>query len=297
MRLREFVFVGFLTFSICSAMSISVSAQEEVMTNEEVISLTKAGLASSVIIGKIKTSKTNFDMSTDALIRLKQSGVSDDTVAAMLEAKTGKSVSADVTPNSAGAASVGALGDPNDPAAKHNYGVYLYEEADGQRKMTQLKPNVSAQNRTGGIFTNSLTYGISKVKVKANLPGRNATLQIKNTSPVFYFYLDNTSGGLNTSSGVPSDPNEFALVRFNLRSDNREVTIGKANAFSAKGGLSDEYVVEFKAEDLGNGIFKITAAAPLTKGEYGFYLINSGNSNTSSAVGSKFFDFGINMTP
>jgi hypothetical protein len=297
MRLREFVFVGLLTLSLCFAMCICASAQEEVMTNEEVISLTKAGLASSVIIGKIKTSKTNFDMSTDALIRLKQSGVSDDTVAAMLEAKTGKSVSADVTPNSAGAAPVGAVGDPNDPAAKHTYGVYLYEERDGQRKMTQLMPNVSAQNRTGGIFTNSLTYGISKVKIKANLPGRNATLQIKETSPVFYFYLDNTSGGLNTSSGVPSNPNEFALVRFNQRSDNREVTIGKANAFSAKGGLSDEYVVEFKAEDLGNGIFKISPAAPLTKGEYGFYLINSGNSNTSSAVGSKFFDFGVNMTP
>src|SRR5215470_10341450 len=104
MRLRDLVFVGFLTLSLCLAISVSVSAQEEVMTNEEVISLTKAGLASSVIIGKIKTSKTNFDMSTDALIKLKQAGVSDDTVGAMLEAKTGKSVSADISPNSAGAA-------------------------------------------------------------------------------------------------------------------------------------------------------------------------------------------------
>ena len=297
MRLRTYLLVGLLTFSFCLALNVAVTAQEEVITNDEVISLTKAGLASSVIIAKIKTSRTNFDLSTDALIKLKQAGVTDDTVGAMLEAKTGKSIATDVTPNSAGAATVGALGDPNDPMAKHNYGVYLYEEKDGQKKMTLVKPTVSAQNRTGGMFTSSLTYGISKVKIKTNLPGRNAALQIMNTMPVFYFYLDVTSGGLNTASGVPSDPKEFTLVRFNQRSDNREVTIGKANVFGAKGGLSDEYVVEFKTEDLGNGVFKISPVAALTKGEYGFFLVNSGNSNTSAGVGAKFFDFGVNMAP
>ncbi|MCV4940064.1 hypothetical protein OFC17_35350, partial [Escherichia coli] len=80
-----------------------------------------------------------------------------------------------------------------------------------------------------------------------------ATLQITTTQPVFYFYLDVTSGGLNTSSGIPSTPNEFTLIRFNIRSDNREVTIAKANSWGGKGGLSDEYVVPLKAEDLGNG--------------------------------------------
>ncbi|MGQ0541200.1 MAG: hypothetical protein ACT4O9_05025 [Blastocatellia bacterium] len=272
-------------------------AQDDVMTNAEVISLTKAGLASSIIIGKIRTSKTNFDMSTDALIKLKSSGVSDDTVTAMLEAKSGKSASQPAAVNSTGAASPGVLGDPNDPMAKHNYGIYLYEEKDGVRKMTPLKANVSAQNRTGGMFTSSLTYGIGKVKIKTNLPGRNADMQLQSTLPVFYFYLDITSGGLNTASGIPSDPKEFTLVRFNQRSDNREVTIGKANAFGAKGGLSDEYVVQFKAEDMGNGIFKVTPMVDLKKGEYGFYLVNSGNSNTSAGVGAKFFDFGVNLTP
>lgn len=297
MRLKNFVFVGLLAASLCLAMSAAVAAQDEMMTNDEVISLSKAGLASSVIIGKIRTSKTNFDMSTDALIKLKQAGVTDDTVTAMLEAKSGKPLNTSVTANSSGAAAVGETGDPNDPMAKHNYGIYLYEEKDGQRKMTPVKPSVSAQNRTGGLFTSQMTYGIGKVKTKANLPGRSADLQLTQTTPTFYFYLDVTSGGLNTSSGVPSDPKEFTLVRFNQRSDNREVTIGKSNAFGGKGGLSDEYVVQFKAEDLGNGVFKVTPAVELKKGEYGFYLVNSGNSNTSAGVGAKFFDFGVNMTP
>lgn len=290
MKTRVFVIVIALVVTFGSLNS--VIAQDEVMTNDEVISLTKAGLAGSVIIGKIRTSKSNFDMSTDALIKLKQSGVPDDVVAAMLEAKSGKG------PGTSGAALVGPTGDPNDPTSKKNYGIYLFEERDGQRKMTQLQANVSAQNRTGGKFTASITpFGLGKVKTKTNLPGRNAALQINSTSPVFYFYLDNTSGGLNTASGIPSTPNEFTLVRFNQRSDNREVTIAKENSWGAKGGLSDEYVVPLQAEDLGNGIFKVTAAIDLKKGEYGFLLVNSGNSNTAQGVGSKFFDFGITMTP
>lgn len=278
-------------------LSLAASAfAQETITNEEVISLTKAGLANSIIVNKIRTSKTNFDMSTDALIRLKQSGVGDEVVAAMLEAKNG--VAAVGAPsNSTGATAVTPAGDPNDPMSKHNYGIYLYEEKDGSRKMTQLKPNVSAKNRTGGLFTNQMTYGIGKIKTKAQVEGKAADLQLKTTKPVFFFYLDISSGGLNTSSGVPSDPNEFSLVRFSEHGDYREVTISKTNTFSGKGGLSGEYIVEFKAEDLGNGVFKVTPAAELKKGEYGFYLINSGNSNTGSAVGSKFFDFGVNPIP
>lgn len=276
---------------ICVASFTAVPAQDEVMTNDEVIALSKAGLSPGIIIGKIRSGKSNFDLSTDALIKLKQSGVSDDIVATMLEAKSGRSTSSTTGTTMAGG------DDPNNPMSKHSYGIYLYEVRGEQRKMTQLAPNVSAQNRTGGTFTSSLTYGIGKVKVKSNLPRRNASLQIKDSQPVFYFYLDVSSGGLNTASGIPSTPNEFAMVRFNQRSDNREVTIGKMNAFGGKGGLSDEYVVQFNAEDMGNGVYRVTPSGPLRAGEYAFYLLNSGNSNASAAVGAKFFDFGVNMVP
>lgn len=287
--------VSILLFSLLLCFSAATVFAQDEMTNDEVISLTKAGLSGSIIVGKIKTTKTNFDLSTDALIKLKQAGVGDDVVAAMLEAKSGKSSGGTTT---SGAAEVNASGDPNDPMSKHGYGIYLFEEKDGVKKMTRLNPNVSAQNRTGGAFTASMTpFGLGKIKTKTNLPGRNANLQINSTDPVFYFYLDTSSGGMNTSSGIPSTPNEFTLVRFNQRSDNREVTIAKSNSWGGKGGLSDEYVVGLKAEDLGNGTFKVTATAPLKKGEYGFMLLNSGNANSAAGVGSKFFDFGVQMTP
>ncbi len=289
LRITRFLLLA-AALLVVSAMP---AAAQETMNNDEVISLSKAGLNPSLIVGKIRSSKTNFDLSTDALIKLKQSGVTDDVVAAMLESKSGKAL----TPPANGG-SVRGSGDPNDPMSLKNYGIYLYETRDGSPKMTQIQANVSAQNRTGGMFTAAVTpFGLGKTKTKANLPGRNAGLQIMDTQPVFYFYLDSTSGGLNTASGIPSTPNEFSLVRFNQRSDNREVTIAKANSWGAKGGLSDEYVVPLKAEDLGNGIFRVTAAVDLKKGEYAFFLVNSGNSNAAAGMGSKFFDFGVNMTP
>jgi hypothetical protein len=298
--MKRFKILAIFTFvaALCFAANMKTFAQapgsqDEIMTNDEVISLVKAGLSPSIIINKIKTSKSNFDLSTDSLIKLKQANVPDPIVTAMLEAKSGKTTVSTTTTTS----SVAVTGDPNDPASPHDFGIYMFEDKNGTKKMTQMAPNVSAQNRTGGGFTSSMTYGIGKVKTKANLPGTAATLQIQESQPVFYFYLDTKSGGLNTSSGVPSTPNEFALVKFNIRSDNREVTISKQNAYGGKGGLSDEYVVPFKSESLGNGVFKITPTAPLKNGEYGFYLINSGGSNTSAAIGAKFFDFGVKLVP
>lgn len=284
-----------LLFSICFAAQMQVFAQDEVMTNDEVISLVKAGLSKQIIINKIRTSKSNFDLSTDSLIKLKQSGVDDDIVNAMLEVKSGKTMT---TTNTTTTGATTSNGDPNDPMSAHDFGIYLFEDRDGNRKMTQLLPNVSAQNRTGGGFTAAVTpFGLGKTKTKANLPGTTATLQVQMTRPVFYFYLDTKSGGLNTSSGIPSNPNEFALVKFNIRSDNREVTIAKQNAYGGKGGLSDEYVMPVTVENLGNGIFKVTPQKDLKNGEYGFMLLNSGNSNTGAAIGSKFFDFGVKLVP
>lgn len=293
MQKIKFAFVCLFLFAVCLITSSNVCAQDEIMTNEEIISLAKAGLSKAVIINKIRGSKTNFDLSTNSLIKLKQANIDDDIVGAMLEAKSGKTTATAATPGAPGT----PAGDPNDPAAPHDYGIYMFEEKDGGRKMTKMTPNVSAQNRTGGLFTSSMTYGIGKVKTKANLPGTTAAIQIQNTRPVFYFYLDTKSGGFNTVTGVPSTPNEFTLVKFNVRSDNREITIGKSNAFGAKGGLSDESVVGFEAEEISAGVFKITPKIELKNGEYGFYLINSGNSNASSAIGAKFFDFGVKLTP
>jgi len=53
--------------------------------NEDIIKMAMAGLDDALIIAKISSSKCQFDMSTDALIQLTNSGIS----AVVLKAMTG----------------------------------------------------------------------------------------------------------------------------------------------------------------------------------------------------------------
>src|SRR6478609_2587858 len=108
----RFMLTLFIAGLVCLISFTAVTAQDEVMTNEEVISLSKAGLSPSIIVGKIRSGQTNFDLSTDSLIKLKQAGVSDDIVTAMLEAKSGRSTSSATGNTMAGGE------DPNNPMSK-----------------------------------------------------------------------------------------------------------------------------------------------------------------------------------
>ena len=66
-------------------LSFAALAQAEILTNSQVIELSKAGLSSRVILNKIEKSRVDFDISTSSLIELKKSGVADEIIAAMVE--------------------------------------------------------------------------------------------------------------------------------------------------------------------------------------------------------------------
>ena len=62
------------------------AAGDAALQNQDVIKLVKAGLDDALIIAKISSSKCQFDTSTDALILLKQSGVSAAVLKAIMGA-------------------------------------------------------------------------------------------------------------------------------------------------------------------------------------------------------------------
>ncbi|MEZ5425853.1 MAG: hypothetical protein R2747_06285 [Pyrinomonadaceae bacterium] len=77
-RLIAFIFI-FLMAPVISA------AQTEILRNNEIILLSRAGLSAELIIRKIRDSACEFDTSTEALIDLKKSGVADEVISLMLE--------------------------------------------------------------------------------------------------------------------------------------------------------------------------------------------------------------------
>lgn len=94
-----------LALSICVALTFSLSPllstahlQEpsgsgiqsvtEVLTNENIVQMFKDGIVPEIIIAKIKASPTNFDTSPATLQKLKEAGVTDGVVLAMIESGT-----------------------------------------------------------------------------------------------------------------------------------------------------------------------------------------------------------------
>jgi len=258
----------------------------EVLTNDKVITMVKAGLPHTIIINKIHASKTNFDTNTDELIRLQKAQVPAEIINEMVAATT--RVSASTSSTGAGDAS---KADPNDPAAAHEAGIYLYQEVDGQRKMIQLEPSVSKQSKTGGVFPSALTGGLTKIKFKAALAGSNASLQINVPRPVFYFYFEVKNSGLSTNTYYATSPNEFVLVKFDGKNNSREVTVSQVSAFGMQTGTMDKAARGFTVEKLSPGVFKVTPQADLTDGEYGFY----NGAGVGPSGGAKIFDFGIKL--
>src|SRR5438093_4364677 len=80
-KLRLMLALAVVSLTLLNATSLPA---QEVLTNESVTALKKAGLSDSLILAKIRSSPTKFDVSTKALIGLKSAGLSDQIIEAMV---------------------------------------------------------------------------------------------------------------------------------------------------------------------------------------------------------------------
>ena len=74
-----------LALGVLFALS-PAAADEEALTNQDLVKLTQAGLGPSVIVAKIASSQTAFDTSVEALVALSENEVAQEVLAAMLAA-------------------------------------------------------------------------------------------------------------------------------------------------------------------------------------------------------------------
>src|SRR2546428_7591138 len=80
-RLCSILVLAVVSLTLLDATS---PAAQDVLTNDAVVAMKKAGLSDSVIIAKIRASQTKFDVNTQALISLKGAGLSDQVIEAMV---------------------------------------------------------------------------------------------------------------------------------------------------------------------------------------------------------------------
>jgi hypothetical protein len=260
MKMTRVVLILILVAAVSLSLPGATSLAQEVLTNDSVIQMVKAGLPEAVVIAKIKSTSTKFDLKTDLLVSLKKAGVSDKVLEAMVAAGSGPAPS-----------TAGAMPAPPAPAvaagALKNQDV-IYQLVAG--KYVEMFAT-SANLETNMAFFQS--------KSEVVLEGKKAQYRTSEKQPVF----------LSTYSST-----DAPLVRLKQGDEHndRNLKIG-SGAFmpfggTQKMGVRNEDKIAVSIERDPRGFYKVTPSAPLAPGEYGFILA------TGFGAGSgKVYDFGV----
>jgi hypothetical protein len=271
----------------------SAQTTREVLTNDKVIDMVRAGLGDDVIVEKIRQSECQCDTSADGLTKLKAANVSNEVILALVSSAGGQKPYSDSdenrpAPPPVSAAPVGKTAAGLDILSQMpEPGIYLTEEG----KITTLDPTIYSGTRVG-VFGMIVTYGLKKTKIRGVIRGNSARMQVKTRRPSFYFLFgpdyDAAGAAMSGFAGYSaSSPAEFMLVSMKVKSKTREATLGVISMFSNSTGAPDKEVREFDYEKIATGLYRVTPKADLAPGEYCFYY--AGNSGTDSKV----FDFGV----
>ena len=259
----------------CSTIAFSQTA--EVLTNQTIIQLQKAGLGKEVLKSKIQGSACNFDLSTDGLISLKKAEVPDEVISTMLTKSNTPATTTATTPK----------------AIQLSSGIYYVDAATND--YTAIEPSILTNQKSGGLgesLKRSVT-GLFNAKLRASLSGKQANTKLATTKPVFLFVFDTVSTGFGNSSSYWSNaqsPNEFFLVKLSVEKKSREVVVGKENNIKSDVGIDDDVKVTFTSKKLSKGVYEITPTNPLKKGEYCFMFAAS---SMSAGQSHKVYDFSI----
>ena len=149
-------------------LCLSALAQQKPtpLSNDDILKMIKGGLQEATIIGAIQANETNFDLSVDALLKLKQDGVSDKVMEAMLAAEARKKSPASAEASTAPPASAPAV--PGMPAGMMPMGL-------SPQMMANMPPAARQQmmtmiSRMGGMNGMAGMVGMDSVAGAGLLP-------------------------------------------------------------------------------------------------------------------------------
>jgi len=279
-----------------AAQSQTASSGAEV-TTDQIVSMSQSGISDDVILALLHKNNRSYDLTPEKIIELKKDKVSEAVIQAMLDPKympapKQLAVTATISPsaNPSGATiPVGGTAHGDPDNPLNPHDSGIYMFSQG--KMVLLdRTSYQAQKVTGALAA-VFTFGLAPVKVKAEIPGVRAEIQTADANPLFYFYFDDKPAGLGKSGIIRlSNPNQFVLVKLHVGNENREIAAGAIAIYGTSMGTDLKSRIKFKSERLNPGLYKITLEQPLKPGEYCFL---ASSTNTGAAMPTDIYDFGV----
>lgn len=237
-------------------------AQQLLMNNDSVVKMVKAGMSDGIVISTISSQPAHFTLGVNDLIALKQAGVSDKVMAAMI---------AKNTPASPSSSAMGAMtaNEGNLPAE-----IGLYYKVKGI--YTQIDPEI-VNTKTGGFLKSLATDGIVKGDVNGHLDGATSPTSV--AIPV-QFLLVVPDGDAVT---------EYQLLRLHAKSKYREFRSVTGGVFHASSGASRD-LIKFDSAKVAPRTYTVSLPSGLPVGEYGF-LPPGAFSSRNLASSGKMYSF------
>ncbi|MHB1225044.1 MAG: hypothetical protein ACYC2G_13540, partial [Gemmatimonadaceae bacterium] len=141
---------------------------------------------------------------------------------------------------------------------------------------------------------------IAKTKTKAVVRNGHAAVRTADSLPVFYFVFEQTNPGVNNNVAFFSatSPNEFTLIRLDVKGNSRETVVASQNVMSVESGTEDRANVPFTFTKLRAGVYLVSPSDPLTAGEYAFLSSAGwGSAAAGTAGANRLFDFSVTAAP
>jgi hypothetical protein len=261
-RCLRFVFLT-LGLLVCAHLGA-----QDVLNNEAVIKLVKAGLAEDLIISTIKTQPGKYSMGADHLIALKEAGVSDKIIQIMM-AKPSNTATANP------AAAPGPA--PADSPAAHpvmEIGVY-FKKGD---QWADLPPEI-VNWKTGGVLKTIGTSGLLKPDMNGNLPGGHSPNQLKTPIEILIYTPEGTA------------ITEYQFLHLREHKDSREFRTVTGGFLHTSGGANRD-MVPFESKKIAPRTFTISLPG-IKGGEYGFLPPGAAVSSHASSSLGKMYTFRV----
>jgi hypothetical protein len=271
-----------LAFGLVFWAPVVLAQSRNLLTNEDVMRMARLKFDETTIIKTIQLSDANFDLTVAALVKLKDEGVGQAVIQAMLAVGSAKKEGRIGPVTSAG----GRTTSERPVILPDEVGVFLRQKD----KLVSIEPEI-ANWRTGGVIKHAVTLGLDRGHINGTVNRPHSRLDLT------------WAGGMTSSFmgvAVPLEfyircaegdsASEYQLLHFWEKSNRREFRTVTGGILHESGGAQNN-VVDFTFDKVASRTYKIDLAN-LSVGEYGF-LAPGTTASLNAASQGKVYTFRI----
>ena len=269
-------------FLFCLLLICPALIAQEMMTNDSVVKLIKAGLSEDLVVTTINSSPGKYDTSTSALIALKKAGAGDKVVAAIILKTTGASA-APAAPTPEPAASTANPSTPLGmapgalPPGVDTIGVYYH---DSSSNTWQEVPAEVVNFKSEGALKHYASAGVLKGEKTALIGGNRSSLPLKLPASFILYVPEGRA------------PGEYQLIRMHVNADSREFRAANGGIVHDAGGALRD-VIDYVPKKIAPRIYLIEMGEDTENGEYGFLPPSDTAIGSNIPTATKIYSFSL----